>query len=89
MVLKTLLSLGADYDSLAMDILDTIDETIAKQEKAVEKNWDGNVDAVRAAVVADILKDMKAKGTMVSRWEADALLKCYHQMYDEPLPEVS
>ena len=89
MVLKTLFSLGADYDSLAMDILDAVDETIAKQEKAVEKNWAGNVDMVRAAVVADILKDMEAKDTMVSRWEADALLKCYCRMYAEPLPEVS
>lgn len=74
---------------MAMSILEAIDDAIAEHMDDVEKNWDGDVDAVRAEVVAQTLKDMEAEGTRTSRWEASALLKCYQKIYDEPLPEVS
>lgn len=86
--LDTLFGLCVDYESLALNTLDVIDETIAKQEKAVEKNWGGDVDAVRAEAVAQILNDLREEGTRTGRWEADALLVCYHRIYDEPLPAV-
>ena len=89
MVLETLLGWDVDYDHLAMAILEAIDDAIAEHMDDVENNWDGDVDAVRAEVVAQTLKDMEAEGTRMSRWEASALSKCYQKIYDEPLPEVS
>lgn len=88
MVLETLVGLGIDYDDLAMSILTTIEESIMERMDDVNKNWDGDVDALRAAVVAEMISDMEAKGTRVGRWEASALSKCYYQMYDESLPDV-
>lgn len=87
--LDTLSGMTVDYDDLAMYILDTVDEEIEKRMADVERNWDGDVDAVRADVVAQLLNDMRSKGTRVGRWEAEALSELYHEMHDEPLPAVS
>ena len=85
----TLVSFDVDYDWLASAILDDINDAMEKNMKNIEKNWDGDVDAVRADVVAQLLKDMNDEGTRSSRWEASALSKLYHEIYDEPLPKIS
>ena len=88
-LLETLLNWDVDYDYLARSILEAIEENIEKHRDAIDENWGGDVDAVRAEVVDQTLKYMKAKGTRVGHWEADALSRCYRQMYDEPLPSAS
>ena len=77
-----------DYEYQAMDILDTINDAIAERMDDVEMNWDGDVDAIRAEVVAQMASDMEAEGTRTGRWQAGALLECYQEIYDEPLPVV-
>ena len=88
MLLETLFSWDIDYEDMAAFILDTIDKHIMEHTKDVDENWDGSIDALRAAVVAQLLQDMDTRDTRMSRLEANALLKRYHQMYEEPLPSA-
>ena len=87
--LEVLFDWDIDYDDQAMFMLDTIDEEIEKVMDDVKKNCSGDVDGVRAEVVARTLKDLEEEGTRMARWEAQALQKLYYQYHKRPLPSFS
>ena len=87
--LEALFDWDIDYEAEAIFMLDTIDNEIEKAMEAIRKNCNGDVDGVRAEVVARTLKDLEIEGTRMSRLEAHALQNLYYQSYDAPLPSFS
>ena len=87
--LESLFDWDIDYEAEAIFMLDTINEEIEKVMDDVRKNWNGDVDGVRAEVVTRTLNDLETEGTRTSRLEAHALRELYYKSYDRPLPLFS